>query len=289
MKQLLLFMSMVFLFLCSSCQEKELIAQGKLTSISENSATVDGLDYQTENGTNDFILGNKITVDGEQAFIYAVGSNFYVSKANQADISTLDKTINIKILVVWMVFVLLVLVQLLRITIVKQKRGFPINENKKNIIALIAIIFIPTFLLVLGKVFPNDLGMLNITNPQIKYYDFGKLTKIERNIKIVNNKVWRITSTQDFNTGTTLKNNRNYAVIEINNTKHLFSASSSKQIQTEIEYINNKKKTIYEIIIYLICAFSIGLPLRVFYRKKPKKVKRSYVTEDDKCGYSVEA
>ena len=289
MKQLLLFMSMVFLFLCSSCQEKELIAQGKLTSISENSATVDGLDYQTENGTNDFILGNKITVDGEQAFIYALGSNFYVSKANQADISTLDKTINIKILVVWMVFVLLVLVQLLRITIVKQKRGFPINENKKNIIALIAIIFIPTFLLVLGKVFPNDLGMLNITNPQIKYYDFGKLTKIYRNIKFVNNKVWRLTSTNYFNTGTTLKNNRNYAVIEINNTKHLFSASSSKQIQTEIEYINNKKKTIYEVIIYLICAFSIGLPLRVFYRKKPKKVKRSYVTEDDKCGYSVEA
>ena len=289
MKNLLLFLfSMVFLFLGSSCQEKELIAQGKLTSISENSATVDGLDYQTENGTNDFILGNKISVDGEQAFIYALGSNFYVSKANQADISTLDKTINIKILIGAMIFILLIIGQQLHITIDKQKRGFPLEEHKKLIIGLIAIIFIPTFLLILGKVFPNDLGMLNITKPQIKYYDFGQLTKIERNIKIVNNKVWRITSTRDFNTGTTLKNNRNYAVIEINNTKHLFSASSSKQIQTEIEYINNKKKTIYEVIIYLICAFSIGLPLKVFYRKKPK-VKLSYVTEDDRCGYSVDA
>ena len=56
MSKLLFFLSAIFLLLCTSCQEKTLVAEGKLTQLSETSATIDGITYNVENGTTDYLL-----------------------------------------------------------------------------------------------------------------------------------------------------------------------------------------------------------------------------------------
>lgn len=290
MKKLLFLLSLVVTFVFTSCQNKELTAQGELTAISKKSATINGLEYQTENGTTDFILDNEITVDGEEAYIYASGSNFYVSKAKQRDIESLTEGDTFMSLLV--ITILVILFGRIIYNLAERERKQKISADYKSenyqLILCIILISIPTILLLLNRSFPEKLGKLSFTSSNVELCDYGTLTQIENTTAIINNKVWKINQTTALNTKKALQINNTYAVIEKNHRRYLFETNSVKQLQTEIDFIKNKKGIIYEIIIYILTCSGVATPVGIYFARRPKRQRKSYVSEDGKNGHSVE-
>ena len=187
MKRLLFLLSLVVTFVFTSCQNKELTAQGELTAISKKSATINGLEYQTENGTTDFILGNEITVDGEEAYIYASGSNFYVSKAKKEDIKALndDSSILALTIITVMVAFLGYIIKLLAEILRKQELNCRISREVNTLISCMVALIFPTICLILGRSLPEKLGQLSFTTSNVELCDYGTLTQIENTTAII--------------------------------------------------------------------------------------------------------
>lgn len=290
MKQVLFLLSLVVTFVFTSCQNHEVVAKGELTAISEKSATINGLEYQTQNGTTDFILDNEITVDGEEAYIYASGSNFYVSKAKKEDIKALNDDSSILALTIITVMVALLgyIIKLLTEILRKQELNCRISREVNTLILCMVALVFPTICLILGRSLPEKLGQLSFTTSNVELCDYGTLSKFENNIAIINNKVWKINQTTALNTKKALQINNTYAVIEKNHRRYLFETNSVKQLQTEIDFIKNKQGVIYEIIIYILTCSGVATPVGIYFARRPNKRRQSYVSEDGKNGHSVE-
>lgn len=290
MKKLLFLLSLVISFVFTSCQNHEVVAKGELTAISEKSATINGLEYQTQNGTTDFILDNEITVDGEEAYIYASGSNFHVSKAKKEDIKALndDSSILALTIITGMVALLGYMITLLAEILRKQELNCRISREVNSLILCMMALIFPTICLILGRSFPEKLGQLSFTTSNVELCDYGTLSKFENNTAIINNKVWKINQTTALNTKKALQINNTYAVIEKNHRRYLFETNSVKQLQTEINFIKNKQGVIYEIIIYILTCSGVATPVGIYFARRPNKRRQSYVSEDGKNGHSVE-
>ena len=289
MKKLLFLLSLVVTFVFTSCQNHEVVAKGELTAISEKSATINGLEYQTQNGTKDFILDNEITVDGEEAYIYASGSNFYVSKTKKEDIKALndDSSILALTIITVMVAFLGYIIKLLAEILRKQELNCRISREVNTLILCIILISIPTILLLLNRSFPEKLGQLSFTSSNVELCDYGTLTQIENTTAIINNKVWKLGYKKSLNTLEAPQINKTYAVIEKGLLRYLFETNSVKRLQTEIDFIKNKQGVIYEIIIYILTCSGIATPVGIYFARRPNKRRQSYVSEDGKNGHSV--
>lgn len=291
MKKLLFWMmSMMFLF--TSCENYEIVDHGELTAINEKSAQINGINYCTENGTTDFILGNKITVDKEPAYIYMKDENFYVSKAVQDDINALEskRTTNVNsALVLQGIFLLLGIMVLIPAHVNKRE------DNLKTVkiigAAACGLAFIPGTYLFLGKCFPEALSDLNFTQQHIEFMDYGELTKIQSKTKTINSNAWSISSDKAINTQEKLARFKKYSVISINGKKELFEGRNPKVLRAEIHYINQKDYSTQEVIIALLSliGFSGGLYFLTIDKKKRIRSRSSgIVSEDEKNGHSVE-
>lgn len=290
MKKLLFLLSLVISFVFTSCQNHEVVAKGELTAISKKSATINGLEYQTQNGTTDFILDNEITVDGEEAYIYASGSNFYVSKAKKEDIKALNDDSSILALTIITVMVALLgyIIKLLAEILRKQELNCRISREVNTLISCMVALIFPTICLILGRSLPEKLGQLSFTSSNVELCDYGTLSKFENNTAIINNKVWKINQTTALNTKKAPQINKTYAVIEKGHLRNLFETNSVKQLQTEINFIKNKQGVIYEIIIYILTCSGVATPVGIYFARRPNKRRQSYVSEDGKNGHSVE-
>lgn len=290
MKKLLFLLSLVISFVFTSCQNNEVVAKGELTAISKKSATINGLEYQTQNGTKDFILDNEITVDGEEAYIYASGSNFYVSKAKKEDIKALndDSSILALTIITVMVAFLGYIIKLLAEILRKQELNCRISREVNTLISCMVALIFPTICLILGRSLPEKLGQLSFTTSNVELCDYGTLSKFENNTAIINNKVWKISYQKSLNTLEAPKINKTYAVIEKDHLRYLFETNSVKQLQTEIDFIKNKQGVIYEIIIYILTCSGVATPVGIYFARRPNKRRQSYVSEDGKNGHSVE-
>lgn len=290
MKKLLFLLSLVISFVFTSCQNNEVVAKGELTAISKKSATINGLEYQTQNGTTDFILDNEITVDGEEAYIYASGSNFYVSKAKKEDIKALndDSSILALTIITVMVAFLGYIIKLLAEILRKQELNCRISREVNTLISCMVALIFPTICLILGRSLPEKLGQLSFTSSNVELCDYGTLSKFENNTAIINNKVWKINQTTALNTKKAPQINKTYAVIEKDHLRNLFETNSVKQLQTEINFIKNKQGVIYEIIIYILTCSGVATPVGIYFARRPNKRRQSYVSEDGKNGHSVE-
>ena len=237
MKQLLFLFSMVFLFLCTACQDKELIAEGKLTAISETSATVGNTTYQTANGTTDFLLGDKIVVNGEKGYIYAQDKKFYVSKLNEdkIDFSNYFKIgYGMAICVQIVLFVFVIIVSLIG------RDDF--DEFDCSVLTwLNGVMIIPTIFLIIGLCFPSSCFYPRNSEP-LKILTYGPLTDITDKAKTINGTTWKISGTNPENSNKEISKGQNYAVIQNENNIALYEAESEKQIHREITYINQHNK-----------------------------------------------
>ena len=86
-----------------------------------------------------------------------------------------------------------------------------------------------------------------------------------------------------------LKISERYAILSINGEKKLAQASSSKQIKTEIEYINKTHKNYGWLDFTIIVLNLLGLYFSVsIYFFRPKVKMESEITTDEKNGHSYQ-
>ena len=277
---LLLFMSMVFLFLCTACQDKELIAEGKLTAITENTATIGTTTYQTANGTTDFLLGDKIVIDGEKGYIYAQDKKLYVSKLNEEKVSFghhLKIGYQIGLLIQIVVMGSILLMSLLNI-------GEGLDEIDTAFIkAACGIMVIPTIFLIIGLNYPNSCFYPRNSVP-LKILAYGHLTNKTDKTKTIKGVTWKISDTYPENSNKKISEGKNYAVVQNGNDFALYEAESEKQIRQEITYANRHNKTNgEEKAIIILGAFGLITLFGLFWKDINRFFGKCFKREKDSC------
>ena len=280
MKRLLFLFSMVFLFLCTACQDKELIAEGKLTAITENTATIGKTIYQTANGTTDFLLGDKIVIDGEKGYIYAQDKKLYVSKLNEEKVSfghhlKIGYQIGLLIQIAVMGFILLM--SLLNI-------GEGLDEFDITVIkAACGIMVIPIIFLIIGLNYPNSCFYPRNSVP-LKILTYGHLTNKTDKTKTIKGVTWKISDTYPENSNKKISEGKNYAVVQNGNDFALYEAESEKQIRQEITYANRHNKTNgEEKAIIILGAFGLITLFGLFWKDINRFFGKCFKREKDSC------
>lgn len=285
MKKLLLLMCSV-IFVLSSCNEvsNRPVAEGTLTEIGTTSATIDGKVYHIDSNV-DFILNTPLSCNGEKVFVYASGDKLFVSKINKQNIGTIKSD---SLILGFTVTYSLFLAGILTICyLVICRHGEREIRGKRWLIYGILSI-LPTITLLLGKSFPQKLGALNFTSCNVEFLDFGKLISQDSSFITLNGKQWRILETTSLDEKK-LKISESYAIISINGEKKLAQASSSKQIKTEIEYINKTQKNYGWLDFIIIVLNLLGLYFSIsIYFFRPKVKMESEITTDEKNGHSYQ-
>ena len=266
MKRLLFLFSMVFLFLCTACQDKELIAEGKLTAITENTATIDETIYQTANGTTDFLLGDKIVIDGEKGYIYAQDQKLYVSKLNEDtvfDNSLKDGyEMGIGVQLVFLIFIIIT------------SLGSLDEEDYIILTWLNGLMIIPTIFLIIGLCFPGSCFNPRNSEP-LKILAYGTLTDKTDKTKTIKGVTWKISSEYPENSNKKIDEGKNYAVVQNGNDFALYEAESEKQIHREIAYINQHNKMRAEEIVIIILGILGTIYLCGLYFKQVNRFFRN--------------
>ena len=280
MKRLLFLFSMVFLFLCTSCQDKELIAEGKLTAITENTATIGETIYQTANGTTDFLLGDKIVIDGEKGYIYAQDQKLYVSKLNEEKVSFghhLKIGYQIGLLIQIVVMGSILLMSLLNI-------GEGLDEFDITVIkAACGIMVIPTIFLIIGLNYPNSCFYPRNSVP-LKILTYGHLTNKTDKTKTIKGVTWKISDTYPENSNKKIGEGKNYAVVQNGNDFALYEAESEKQIRQEITYANRHNKTNgEEKAIIILGAFGLITLFGLFWKDINRFFRKCFQREKASC------
>ena len=281
MKRLLFLFSMVFLFLCTACQDKELIAEGKLTAITENTATIGETIYQTANGTTDFLLGDKIVIDGEKGYIYAQDQKLYVSKLNEEKVSfghhlKIGYQIGLGIQAVLIIFV--IFISLMSIG----------NEGLDEIDTAVittfsSIMVIPTIFLIIGLNYPNSCFYPRNSVP-LKILAYGHLTNKTDKTKTIKGVTWKISSEYPENSNKKIGEGKNYAVVQNGNDFALYEAESEKQIRQEITYANRHNKTNgEERAIIILGAFGLIALFGLFWKDINRFFGKCFKREKDSC------
>lgn len=297
MKQLLLFMSMVFLFLGTSCQDISLISQGELKEVNEKSATVGNTTYQTANGTTDFLLDEKLTVNGETAYVYADGNKIYVSKLN-LEKRTID---NIKgIYIVYFIFLMFVCALLLASIVIYFTEG---GDIKKFCLITTIVSTIPLILLILGRNYPEKFPQLAPFVPRT-YLDFGVLTDKTKNSVTINGTTWNISKNYPNNSKNRIEQGKTYAIASSNGRLFIYETDNAKKIQRDIAYGQKHLKdcnsgdvtiiislNIINLILLIILYIpEIDLMIRSLFKprnllKRRKNKAYNEISDDERNGY----
>lgn len=296
MKKLLFFLSAIFLLLCTSCQEKNLVAEGRLTELSETSATIDGITYNVENGTTDYLFGDKITADGKNASIYKDDGKLYVSKLNQEHLNDFAgakdgwKVIGF-LLVVFTIFSLAFLL------VSNHKYG------DREIIFTVgtilgSLIILPMMFLLLEKAFPRAFGFVE-PKAYTKLLVYGELTHKDDILHTINGVNWKIVQSYiDNSLNETFQIGCNYALIDVGGDLYVYRTDDVEQIKKELAYVNNHDIGLpVEVMSYIAGALGILVLAFTYYpiwepklrdwRRRNKKTKKlcAEISDDDTSGY----
>lgn len=284
MKKLLLLMCSV-IFVLSSCNEvsNRPVAEGTLTEIGTTSATIDGKVYHIDSNV-DFILNTPLSCNGEKVFVYASGDKLFVSKINKQNIGTIKSdSLILGLTETYSLFLAGILT--ICYLVICRHGAREIRGKRWLIYGILSIL--PTITLLLGKSFPK-LQALNFTSCNVEFLDFGKLISQDSSFITLNGKQWRILETTSLDEKK-LKISESYAIISINGEKKLAQASSSKQIKTEIEYINKTQKNYGWLDFTIIVLNLLGLYFSIsIYFFRPKVKMESEITTDEKNGHSYQ-
>ena len=295
MKQLLLFMSMIFLLI--SCQDISLISQGELKEVNEKSATVGNTTYQTANGTTDFLLDEKLIVNGETAYVYADGNKIYVSKLN-LEKRTID---NIKgIYIVYFIFLMFVCALLLASIVIYFTEG---GDIKKFCLITTIVSTIPLILLILGRNYPEKFPKLAPFVPRT-YLDFGVLTDKTKNSVTINGTTWNISKNYPNNSKNRIEQGKTYAIASSNGRLFIYETDNAKKIQRDIAYGQKHLKdcnsgdvtiiislNIVNLILLIILYIpEIDLMIRSLFKprnllKRRKNKAYNEISDDERNGY----
>lgn len=295
MKQLLLFMSMIFLLI--SCQDISLISQGELREVNEKSATVGNLTYQTANGTTDFLLDEKLIVNGETAYVYADGNKIYVSKLNLKE-RTAENTKGIYI-AYWILLMFVCAILFASIIVYFTEGG---DIRKFCLIATIVSTF-PLILLILGWNYPEKFPQLTPFVPRT-YLDFGVLTDKTKNSVTINGTTWNISKNHPNNSKNRIEQGKTYAIASSNGKLLIYETDDAKKIQRDIAYSQKNPQNcntgdvtiiislciINLILLIILYIQEIGQMIRSLFKprnllKRRKNKAYNEISDDERNGY----
>ena len=301
MKKLLFFLSAIFLLLCTSCQEKNLVAEGKLTQLSETSATIDGITYNVENGTTDYLFGDKMTADGKNASIYKDDGKLYVSKLNQEHLNDFAVNdfagANLGWRVIAGVSGILALFSLFFVLMTDHKRGDrEIIFNMGTILG--GLMVLPMMFLLLEKAFPRAFGFVE-PKAYTKLLVYGELTHKDGILHTINGVSWKIRQSYiDNSLNETFQIGCNYALIDVGGDLYVYRTDDVEQIKKELAYVNSHDTLLpVEVMSYIAGALGILVLAFTYYpiwepklrawRRRNKKTKKlcAEISDDDTSGY----
>ena len=293
MKQLLLFMSMVFLFLGTSCQNKELIAEGELTAITENTATIDGVSYPVENGTTDFFFKDKIKADGSHAFIYKSGGKLHVSRLNQNNISDFSSfPLGWSITFFFQTILFCGLSLYLSCNSIKK-----LDDNDKGMLTFLnCLVIVPVCFFILSKAFPKSTEEFS-TRYEVNFIDYGTLTNLTDESKTINGRTWISYKDYPANSSRELfQVGSKYAVIKIDGALNFYKTDDVVTLKRELAYARlHPQNLVFECLIVFFSLGGLFWTLwinsetfrttlsRIFHKKKNKP--ESELSHNDRYGH----
>lgn len=289
MNKLLVFLSAIFLLLCTSCQEKNLVAEGKLTQLSETSATIDGITYNVENGTTDYLFGDKMTADGKNASIYKDDGKLYVSKLNQEHLNDFAGA-NLGWRVIAGVSGILALFSLFFVLMTDHKRGDrEIIFNMGTILG--GLMVLPMMFLLLEKAFPRAFRFVE-PKAYAKVLVYGELTHKDGILHTIDGTNWEIRQSFVVRVGAT------YALIDVGGYMFVYRTDDVEQIKKELAYANTHDTLLpAEVMLYIAGVFGIFVLCFTYYPiwepklrawlRRNKKTKKLFaeISDDDTSGY----
>ena len=293
MKNLLLFMSMVFLFLCSSCQKTEIITDGELTALSETSATIDGVSYPVENGTTDFFFKDEIKADGGHAFIYKSDGKLHVSKLNQNNISAFSTfPLGWSITLFFQTILFFGLSIYLLCNSIKK-----LDDNDKGMLTFLnCLVIVPVCFFILSKAFPKSTEEFS-TRYEINFIDYGTLTNLTDESITINDRTWKVYKKYPTNSYRELfQVGSKYAIIKIEGTLNFYKTDDIITLKKELAYVRLHPQNLF--FEGLIVFFGLGglfwilwinsetfrTTLSRVFRKKKNKLE-SELSHNDRYGH----
>ena len=296
MSKLLFFLSAIFLLLCTSCQEKNLVAEGKLTQLSETSATIDGITYNVENGTTDYLFGDKMTADGKNASIYKDDGKLYVSKLNQEHLNDFAGA-NLGWRVIAGVSGILALFSLFFVLMTDHKRGDrEIIFNMGTFLG--GLMVLPMMFLLLEKAFPRAFRFVE-PKAYAKVLVYGELTHKDGVIHTIDGTNWEIgQSFVDNSLNERIQVGATYALIDVGDFMYVYRTDNIEQIKKELAYANTHDTLLpAEVMLYIAGVFGIFVLCFTYYPiwepklrawlRRNKKTKKlcAEISDDDTSGY----
>ena len=296
MNKLLVFLSTIFLLLCTSCQEKNLVAEGKLTQLSETSATIDGITYNVENGTTDYLFGDKITADGKNAYIYMDNGKLYVSKLNQENLNDFADE-NIRKREFCCMLAVCLISSVLFLLVAEYKYGDRnIVFTVGNILGSLMVLLMMFFLL--KKEFPRTFRFVE-PKAYAKVLVYGELTHKDGILHTINGTTWEIRqSFVDNSLNEQIRVGATYALVDAGGNLYVYRTDDVEQIKKELAYANTHDTELpAEEIFYivggvgiLVLAFTynpIWEPKLRAWLRRNKKTKKLFaeISDDDTSGY----
>lgn len=281
MKRLLLFLlSMVFLSILNSCQEPQLITGGKLSKISETSATIDDISYTVENGTTDFFFKDKIEADGKNAFIYRSDGKLHVSKLNQKNISDFTGLKGGWCFIIFCQALLSLIISIVLLCCSVQKLLY---EDRAICKIFCIIIFLPILGLILSKTYPKTCRDL-ATRYDTNLVDYGTLTDISNKNKTINERKWFSSKNNPQNAPQEpLQIGTNYAVLRINGEINFYKSDDIIAIKKEIAYTKLYTKLLFgEYLIIILSLYGIVLLFFLNHKIRWEKIKSLFHTKKKK-------
>lgn len=277
MNKLLVFLSAIFLLLCTSCSKKVSIAEGNLTEVSESSVTIDGIPYQVENGTTDCFSGEKIVADGKNAYIYKINGKLAVSRFDPLYLNDFVSSHWGWKLIVTLQFVLLAFAFVTANFVKSYKKKLEANkkissyeedyykEKRVIFIGVAVLSFLPFLFFVLGKIFPDNFTCCQ-HKAIVQFIDYGTLTQQDGTTKTING-VDRVIAQRYTNNKTPelFKVGSNYACVSSDGIVYFYRTDDVIALKKVIAYVNSHDQVFFSEIATVVFGLSaIGLLLWVF-------------------------